>query len=517
MILVIALVASSLFAAPPDPQALATRIDHHLAQRWKAEKVQPAPMANDAEFLRRVYLDLTGRIPLPRDIHDFMADKDPAKRRKLVESLLDSPRHATHFANVWRALLIPEVAAGAEARVFQFGFEAWLKEKLRANQPFDKLVYELLVTPIAVEQQSPESVLKHPEKPNPLAFFAVKDASPANLAATTTRMFLGIQIECAQCHNHPFASWSREQFWNQAAFFSGIERQGDGIFAPLSETESRREIAIAETKKIAPALFLDQKEPDWSKVASPRVALASWITAAENPYFARATVNRLWGQLMGRGIVEPVDDFNDENPPSHPELLDQLAKAFVAAKFDVRFILQAICLSEAYQRTSARSHPGQDDPKNFARMIVKGLSGEQFFDNLALSTGYRESPDDRGFARERATVRTQFLEQFAPRGKLSDPETSILQALTLMNGKFVNEATTLAKIPTLTAICEMPAATTEQRIESLYLMTFSRKPTSEELSKLMSYVSRNGTGEVNRRLSDVFWMLLNSAEFRLNH
>jgi len=514
-LIVLVTLATPLTAA--EPRALAQRIDHHLAQHWKADKVQPAPLADDAEFLRRVYLDLTGRIPLPRDVHDFLADKDPDKRRQLVDDLLDSPRHSTHFANVWRALLIPEVAASAEARVFQIGFEAWLNQKLRANVSFDQVVKELLSTPIAVEQQSPESVLKHPERPNPLAFFAVKDASPANLAATTTRLFLGIQIECAQCHDHPFASWSREQFWNQAAFFAGIERQGDGIFAPLSEAVERREIAIADSKKIAKALFLDQKSPEWKEKTSPRVALAAWITTAENPYFAKATVNRLWGQLMGRGIVEPVDDFNDENKPSHPELLDELAQAFVAAKFDVRFMLRAICLSEAYQRSSVRSHASQDEPRHFAKMTVKGLSGEQFFDNLALATGYRESPNDRGFGRERTTIRTQFLEQFAPRGKLSDPETSILQALTLMNGKFINDATTLAKSPTLTAICEMPIATTTQKIDSLYLITFSRKPTANEREKLESYVSRNGRAEENRRLSDVFWMLLNSAEFRLNH
>jgi hypothetical protein len=174
-------------------------------------------------------------------------------------------------------------------------------------------------------------------------------------------------------------------------------------------------------------------------------------------------------------------------------------------------------LSEAYQRNSIRTHQSQDEPRYFARMAVKELSGEQFFDNLALATGYRESPNDRGFGRERTTIRTQFLEQFAPRGRLSDPETSILQALTLMNGKFINEATTLAKSPTLTAICEMPTATTAQRIETLYLIAFSRKPTPEEREKLVGYVSKNGQGDENRRLSDVFWMLLNSAEFRLNH
>jgi hypothetical protein len=375
----------------------------------------------------------------------------------------------------------------------------------------------LLTTPIAVEQQSPESVLKHPDKPNPLAYFAVKDASPANLAATTTRMFLGIQIECAQCHDHPFARWSREQFWNQAAFFAGVERQGDGIFAPLSEAIDKHEIKIGDTKKIASAMFLDEKEPTWKTKASPRVALAGWITSANNPYFARATVNRLWGQFFGRGIVDPVDDFNDENKPSHPELLNDLARALIEARFDTTFVIRAICLSDAYRRSSARTHPSQDDPRHFARMAVKGLSGEQFFDSLAQTTGYRENPNERGFGRERTTARTQFLDQFAPRGKLSDPETSILQALTLMNGKFINDATTLSKSPTLLAVCEMPRADTMQRIESLYMIALGRKPTSGEQEKLSSYVGRGGQGEEKRRLSDVFWALLNSAEFRLNH
>ncbi len=505
----------SVQAAAPDARDLAQRIDHHLAQRWKTDKVEPAPLADDAEFLRRVYLDLTGRIPSPRDVHEFLADKDPEKRRRVVDELLDSPRHAVHFADVWRSLLIPEVAASPEARIFQPGFEAWLKLRLRANVPFDRLVNELLATPIAVEQQSPESVLKNPEQPNPLAFFAVKDASPANLAATTTRLFLGIQIECAQCHDHPFARWSREQFWNQAAFFAGVERQGEGIFAPLSEMTDRREIKIGDTKRMASAQFLDDKEPAWKAKVSPRVALAEWITAADNPYFARATVNRLWGKLFGRGIVEPVDDFNDQNLPSHPELLDELARGLAAAKFDVRFILRAICLSEAYQRTSARTHPSQDDPRHFARMLVKGLSAEQFFDSLALATGYKEG--DRGFGRERTTVRTQFLDQFAPQGKLSDPETSILQALTLMNGKFINEATTLAKSSTLTAVIEMPRLETAQRVEALYVITLARKPMPIERERLMSFVDRAGKAEEKRRLSDVFWALLNSAEFRLNH
>src|SRR5262245_7254520 len=206
-LLVPALAARS---APPTPQQLAARIDRHLAAAWKSDRVEPAPRADDAEFLRRAYLDLTGRIPSVRAVHDFLADSDPDKRRKLIDDLLERPRHALHFANVWRALLLPEAAASAEARYFQPGFEAWLRERLRARVGYDQLVRELLTTPIAADGKSSEAVFRQPERANPLAFFAVKEARPENLAATTTRLFLGIQIECAQCHDHPFARWSRE-------------------------------------------------------------------------------------------------------------------------------------------------------------------------------------------------------------------------------------------------------------------------------------------------------------------
>ena len=337
-------------SAPADACKLAERIDHHLAARWKNAKAEPAPRADDAEFLRRVYLDISGRIPTPNDVHEFLADNDPDKRRKLVDELLDSPRHALHFANLWRAQLIPEVAASDEAHFFQPGFEAWLRQKFRANSPYDQLVRELLTTPIAGAKQTPESVFREADNANPLAYFAVKDARPENLAATTTKLFLGIQIDCAQCHNHPFASWTREQFWNQAAFFAGIERQGEGIFAPLNEAIDVRELRPDQLKKTIRPIFLDGKEPTWKAKTSSRVALADWITARENPYFARASVNRLWGQFFGRGIVEPVDDFNDENVPSHPELLDELATSFAASGFDMRDIIRAICMSRAYQQ-----------------------------------------------------------------------------------------------------------------------------------------------------------------------
>ena len=493
-------------AAPPDPQQLADRIDARLA----ATKAKPAPPADDAEFLRRAYLDVTGRIPSPRDVHDFLADPDPHKRARLIDELLETPRHAGHFAAVWRAALVPEVTAVPEARVFQRGFEAWLRQRFRENARYDAWVRELLTAPLSTDPDSPTPALRRPEDPNPLAFYAVKDAKPENLAAATSRVFLGVQIECAQCHDHPFAKWTRDQFWNTAAFFAGVGRHGDGVFAPISEAAGRHEIAPAAGKPPVPALFLDEKTPTWQAGVSPRVPLAGWATAKDNPFFARAAVNRVWGQFFGRGLVDPVDDFRDDNPASHPELLDELARTFADSGFDTRVLVRAVCRTRAYQRTSARTDPTQDDPRLFARAAVRGLTGEQLFDSLVLATGFREGTG-------RGSPRDQFLTRFASGGKPSEPETSIPQALALMNGRFVADATTLDTSPTLLAVCETPGMTTAERVESLYLAALSRKPTAKERDRMAKYVADAGTDRLAERLGDVFWVLLNSAEFRLNH
>jgi hypothetical protein len=505
---------STVQASPPDAPALAARIDYHLATRWQAAGVRPAPLADDAEFLRRVFLDLTGRIPRSRDVYDFLADPAPDKRRQLVDRLLDSPQYVNHFTNVWRALLIPEAATKAEARYFQPGFEAWLRQRLRAKVGYDRLVRELLTTPITSGPDQLQPVLSKPDQPNPLAFFAVKESKPENLAAATTRLFLGVQLECAQCHNHPFARWQREHFWSQAAFFSGIQRQGESLFNPLREIPGRPELTVPGSQRLVRAAFLDSRQPRWQADVSPRIALADWVTAADNALFARAAVNRLWARFFGIGLVEPVDDFNDANPPSHPELLDELARAFAAAQFDVHFLLRAFCASQAYQRTSAAS---QDDPRLFTRMAVRGLSGEQFFDSLALAAGCREPVSRRGaFEVNRRSPREDFLTRFATAGAEA-PQTSVPQALTLMNGAFVADVTGLRGGTTLAAIADLPLVDTGGRVEAVYVAVLSRKPRPDEVRRLVRYIEEAGKAHEAERLSDVFWALLNSAEFRFNH
>jgi hypothetical protein len=497
-------------AAPPvsRPAAVARGIDNRLEARWKADGIRPAPRADDAEFLRRAYLDLTGRIPRPADVHEFLADRSADKRAKLIDRLLEEPRFAVHFANVWRAELLPEAASDPQAAVFQVGFEAWLVKQFRAGTRYDRLVRDLLTVPIVAGKDG-EPVLRDPTRPNPIAFFAAKDAKPENLAAAVGRSFLGIRLECAQCHDHPFAAWTQDQFWSQAAFFAGIGKRG-GLFSPLTEAVDRRELTPPGKKKPRPAEFLDGTKPIWKEGVAPRSALADWVTSPENPYFARATANRVWAHFFGVGLVEPVDDFRADNRPADAGLLDDLADAFVRSGFDLPFLIRAVCLSEAYQRTSARTHASQDGTRLPARMVVKALTGEQLVDSLALATGYRDGQD-------RGAARRQFLTRFALAGPPGEPETSVQQALTLLNGRFVAWATDPERNPTLIAVTGTPLLTLGERIEALYLATLGRKPTTGESERHQAFVRKGGADRQAERLADVFWVLLNSAEFRLNH
>jgi hypothetical protein len=435
----------------------------------------------------------------------FLADTRTDKRALLIEQLLEDPRFAIHQANSWRAELVPETAADRQAALLQQGFENYLLQRFRAGTHYNKLVRELIAVPLPAEGQAAEPTLRDPERPNPLAFIVAKDAKPENLAAAVTRTFLGLRLECAECHDHPFADWSQEQFWNQAAFFGGLNKQGTGLFAPLTESP-RREVVYDIEKKTYPAVWLDGKTPQWSTERSSREYLADWIVAPENPFFAKAGANRIWGQLFGAGLVEPVDDFHDNNPPSDPELLDDLAQAFAASDFDIAFMVRAICRTDAYGRTSAKTDPSQDRTRLPARMTVKALTGEQFFDSLALATGYRDDQDKGG-------ARRQFLSRFARVSSPSEPETSVQQALTLLNGRFVNNVTDPRRNSTLIAAIQTPGLTDDERIETLYLSTLSRRPTADELAKLRP-TNRELT---EQQYGDLFWVLLNSAEFRLNH
>jgi hypothetical protein len=507
-----------------DEKSLAARIDFHVGAGLTAAKVEPAPRADDAEFLRRIYLDLAGRIPSVAELRAFLEDKSVDKREKAVARLLESPRYITHFTHVWRALLLPEATSNFQVRFQVPGFEAWLRKQITKNVGYDQLVREILTMPIG--QGANQGRFRGTNGESPVAFYMAKEVKPENLAAATARMFLGFRLECAQCHNHPFARWKRDQFWSFAAFFAGLQRQGNAEFSiPSGEIVDKLELTVPGTERVVQATFPDGKAPK-GKFKSGRQALAEWVTSADNPYFARATVNRVWANFFGTGLVDPVDEMvGSEHVASHPELLDEIAAQFAGHKFDLKYLMRAIAASQTYQRSSIRTSASQEDPRLFARMPLRGLSAEQLFDSVAEATGYRDGEVRQPNFFNDGTARAQFLALFANQvDKSTEVTTSILQALSLMNGQVTAAATDLDKSVTLAAVVDSPFMDTAERVETLFLATLSRRPATKELTRLVSFVDGGGASSsaaMNKRyekaLADVFWALLNSGEFILNH
>jgi hypothetical protein len=499
-----------------DARALAAKIDQLIAARWAADKVTPAPLADDGAYLRRLSLDVIGRIPLVSETRSFLRDPASGKREQAIERLLDSPGYVTNLSNIWRDLLLPEANADFQQRFLVANIERWLRKEFTENVSYDRMVRELITMPMQMNRRQMYYNVRGGEA-SPLAFYQSKQGKPENLAASTARLFLGVRLECAQCHNHPFGKWTREQFWGQAAFFGGIRAQdnGNGFYALQGEVADRRELAIPGTERVAQARFLDGKEPRWRYKTSARNTLADWMTAPDNPFFARAAVNRLWAHFFGVGIVEPVDDFNDENKPSHPELLDELARQFVSHGFDYRFIMRAIALSKTYQLSSVHPDPVQPDARLFARMPIKGLSQDQLIESFMLATGtLNPNRNQRRLNYNPNSFETKFVSQ----EKRTEYQTSIPQALALMNNAMVANATHPQRSEFLAAVVNAPFLDTAGRIETLYLATLSRKPRPDEAENLLRYVEKGGAAkDPKTALGDVLWVLLNSPEFFLNH
>jgi hypothetical protein len=464
--------------------ALTAKIDRLIASQWENAKIQPAPPASDSEFLRRVYLDLVGRIPSVAEARAYYRDDRPDKRNVLIETLLSSVAYANHFANEWQSLLVPD--RNADGFSFRSETATWLRKRFAANTGYDKMVIELLAGP-----------------DDPARFYSSKRNEPEAIGSATARLFLGVSIDCAQCHDHPFANWKREQFWEFASFFAGLD-------------DDRRELAISGGPKVVQATFLDGSEPKWKFSDSPRQTLANWLTSKKNPFFARAAVNRTWAYFLGVGLVDPVDDLRDDNPASNPELLNEMANDFAEHEFDMKYLIRAITASRAYQLSSIASHASQKDPKLYAKMSIRSLSPEQLYDSLCMATGFREKT--RSFSRTQESIRGEIASQFAVQDKRTDAQTSILQALLLMNGKLIEQVTNPEGSGTLAAIVDAPFLNVEQKLETLFLAVLSRPPRSEEVDRYRSYLERSSAqGAFRSAFSDVFWVLLNSPEFTFNH
>ena len=345
---------------------------------------------------------------------------------------------------------------------------------------------------------------------SPAAYYTAKEGKPENIAAGVARVFLGVRLECAQCHNHPFASWKREQFWSLAAFFADVPPQGaenEVVVARRPDAVPRRELTIPGTKKVVAASHLDGSTPAWRPRADTREILAEWVTAPDNPYFARAVVNRVWARFFGVGLIEPVDNLDGEAGSELSGLLDELAGQFRAHGYNLKFLIRVLTATRAYNLSSAEIQGGSTTSV-FASMPVRGLSAEQLFDSLTQATGS-----------EAADARARFLELFANREERSvEAETTIVQALTMMNGSYVEGVTNPETGQVLGAVVKAPFLDTPGRIETLYLATLTRRPRPDELLLLVRYIERRKSEQDQEKaIADIFWAILNGPEFHLNH
>jgi hypothetical protein len=466
--------------------------------------------------MRRVYLDLTGRVPSVREIHDYMADKAPDRRERLVDRLLEHHDHATHLAAVWREILLP--AGSTVSRPDgQIRFEEWLTKRFAANKPYDQIVRDLLT----IEGRVAAS--------GPLEFYAASRLNPEELAGKTSRAFLGVRMECAQCHDHPFDEVSQQDFWSFAAFFARISRPKGKmeITSPVLQVRDSQQgdVMVPESDQVvAPRLPLSGIEVEDEPGGPPRrQQLVDWLTSKNNGQFARATVNRAWSHLFGRGLVDPVDDMRPANPPLAPELLETLSRDFAASSFDLRRLFRALVLSEAYQLSSRAPDSDPSRTLHFAQMNIKSFTAEQLYDCIAIATrqgsaAAASATDATGLQRLTDTNRQAFIEQFrAPPGQVTDYPAGIPQALTLMHGGLIHSATDLGTSGLLKSLAA-PFFQDAQRIDTLFLSTLSRYPEAAERELMLSHL-RTATSDSEKQqvLGDVLWALLNSGEFTFNH
>ena len=494
--------------AVPSAAAMAARIDALVDQRLAESDIEPAGLAGDAEFMRRASLDLNGVIPTGSQVSAFLHDSAADKRAKLIDRLLANPRWSTHLANVFSRMLLP-AQAQTERPAEVAGFTSWLRRRFAENIRYDVIVADLLTT------------TGSSSRGGAALFYTAAGLKPEELAASTSRILLGVQIHCAQCHHHPFDHWRQEDFWSFAAFFARVQ-QAPGTQPPdvqLVDAVSG-EVTLPDTTQVVPPKYLGADPPSEDADVNRRRQLAIWLVSQDNPYFARVAVNRVWALLFGRGLVHPVDDFGRHNAASHPKLLDDLAEYFVASGYDLKSVFRAIAQTRAYQRSSQCSDESPPPPELFARMQVKTLTGDQLYDCLVRATRLKEpaaaamTPGQSPMA----DPRQQFIQRFNMAStEPTEFVAGIPQILALMNGELIAEASDPEQGGLLQAL-DAPVFDDRDRVEALFLSVLSREPTEAERGKLEAYIAKGGAaGDRRKARGDLLWAMINSPEFILNH
>ena len=489
-------------AGPARPAtALTQLIDSHVAQRLAEGKVAPSPACTDEEFLRRAYLDITGVIPSAQKAREFLDGTDPAKRAKLIDELLASGDYARHQADIWFGLMVQR--SSDNRRVDFNPTRGWLVAEFARNRPWNELVAGILTA-------------SGPQNENGAVGYFLSNNTVDKMTDSCGKLFMGQQVQCAQCHNHPFTAIKQNEYWGMAQFFMKTEignikaKTGEPAVSEVPNPKRGKNNPLPESAKDVAPKFLAGDSPKMGRADPARPVLAKWLTAAENPYFAKAMVNRTWAQFFGRGFVNPIDDMSPENACSHPALLDALAREFATNGFDLHHMIRGICNSQSYQRSGKATTANKNDHELFSHMAVKVMTPEQLYDSLAKVTGATNSGGGRNAKGVgQLTAREQFVDFYlagADVANTTEYEVGIPQALRLMNSPITGTANVVRSVvPT-------GAAPTEA-LERVYLATLSRRPTAAETKMLTEYLAKNGT--TPNAYGDVLWAVLNSSEFTL--
>lgn len=485
-------------------------IDRLVNEKLEQLQILPSDVCSDAEFLRRAFLDLTGRLPTLAETEEFLNDPAESKRSNLIDRLLDSPDYASFWTLKWADVL--RANSGKLTSLGVAKFHSWLYDGVLNDQPMDVFATELLTASGSVFE-------------NPAAAYWRASREPTDATETTAQLFLGIRIQCAKCHNHPFERWSQDNYYGIAAAFAQIGRKpGPTPEDEIIFVQDGGEVTQPRTGRTMPVHLLLEGDVEVPSGVDRREVFAEWLTAPDNPFFARALANRIWGHLLGRGIVDPVDDFRDSNPPTNAALLDELAQQFVEHGYSRRWLIREIMNSHTYQRSARTNEFNVEDELYFSHARTRMLSAEQLLDAICTVTDVPESfagvpmgtratelfepPTDNYFLK----VFGQPQREMACECERSD-ESNLSQALQMINGPVVHN-----KLRDDNGrIAQMIAAgsSDQEIIATLYRAGLCRDPSAEELRISMEHI----TGSMDRRLGleDVGWAILNSKEFLFQH
>jgi hypothetical protein len=502
-------------------------IDELVFANLRELGIPPSPVCDDATFIRRVTLDICGRLPTQQEAAAFLASAAADKRDALVDDLLRTPEYADFFANKWTALL-KNRRDDASDIVSNFAFHAWVRDSLLANKPYDQFVRELLAATGEVLGNPPVALYKRVKEPKQ----QIEDVA---------QLFLGVRMQCAQCHHHPFERWSQDDYYSLAAFFAQVGRKPSATRGEDMIFHKRGTATATNIKSgvaLAPAALGD-KIPAIPPDSDPRLALANWMASPTNPFFAKTLVNRYWKHFFQRGLIEPEDDIRDSNPPTNPELLAALEQRFIDSRYDLKALVRAITTSSAYQLSATPNEHNRDDRQNYSRYYPRRLQAEVLLDaidsvagtqtdfaNLPAGTRAIALPDN-SYNRSSAFLRVFGRPEAESVCECERVQSSSLaQSLHLLNAPDIK-----AKLSSATGRAERLAQDTqkpvEDKVRELYLVAFAREPRSEERLAAVAYLREPRAGADGKplappqtereNLQDLVWALMNTKEFLFNH